>query len=123
MEPNLETITDYLQISRLSKSMAPLLYALLSKMNLEGTIVVNATLKRHIGDDIDMSLGSIDNMIGKIREEGVLERVDRGIYRPRAILLEIMRHEPPIEMTIIYGAEEKEITIRGGNVHDTIKFY
>ena len=115
MDRRLAFLMDYVQISGFSKSVVSLLHELLKNMNQDGKIVVNAALKREISEKIMITVGSIDNLIGKMREEGLLNRLDRGMYEPSKELKQIMKEPETLEMTIVYSDEGKRIIVNGGN--------
>ena len=114
MDRWLAFLTDYVQINGYSKSVVSLLHELLKNMNQDGKIVVNAALKRDISKKIQITVGSIDNMIGKMIEEGLLNRLDRGMYEPVADLKKMMQASEALEITIIYTDEGKRIIVNGG---------
>ena len=114
MDRWLAFLTDYVQVNGYSKSVVSLLYELLKNMNQDGKIVVNAALKRDISKKIQITVGSIDNMIGKIIEEGLLNRLDRGMYEPSKELKQIMQESETLEMIIVYSDEGKRIIVNGG---------
>lgn len=114
MDRWLAFLTDYVQVNGYSKSVVSLLYELLKNMNQDGKIVVNAALKRDISKKIQITVGSIDNMIGKMIEEGLLNRLDRGMYEPSKELKQIMQESEPLEMIIVYSDEGKRIIVNGG---------
>ena len=114
MDRWLAFLTDYVQVNGYSKSVVSLLYELLKNMNQDGKIVVNAALKRDISKKIQITVGSIDNMIGKIIEEGLLNRLDRGMYEPSKELKQITQESETLEMIIVYSDEGKRIIVNGG---------
>lgn len=75
-----EVLEDYLLIKGLSKSFAPLISELFRALNRDDVVIVNASLKREISQNIDGTLRSIENMITKLVESEVLTRIDRGRY-------------------------------------------
>lgn len=115
MDRRVAFLTDYVQISGFSKSVVSLLHELLKNMNQDGKIVVNAALKREISKKIQISVGSIDNMIGKMIEEGLLNRLDRGMYEPIEEMKQMMQASEELIMTIAYTDEGKRIIVNGGN--------
>lgn len=115
MDKWLAFLKDYVQVNGYSKSVVSLLHELLKNMNQDGKIVVNAALKRDISKKIQITVGSIDNMIGKMIEEGLLNRLDRGMYEPSGELKQIMQVSEILEMTIVYTDEGKRIIVNGGN--------
>lgn len=114
MDRKLACLADYVQVNGFSKSVVSLLYELLKNMNQDGKIVVNAALKRDISKKIQITVGSIDNMIGKMIEEGLLNRLDRGMYETSGELKQIMQVSVALEMTIVYTDEGKRIIVNGG---------
>lgn len=115
MDRKLACLADYVQVNGFSKSVVSLLHELLKNMNQDGKIVANAALKRDISKKIQITVGSIDNMIGKMIEEGLLTRLDRGMYEPSRELKQIMQVSETLEMTIVYTDEDKRIIVNGGN--------
>lgn len=115
MDKILVLLTDYIQIKGLTKSYAPLLYELIRVRNKDGKIIVNASLKRDIGSRIDATVGSIDNMITKFVESGILLRLDRGMY---TVCNELngLDHDgkDDIKMKVTYNEGTKTIIINGG---------
>lgn len=115
MDRRLAFLTDYVQVNGFSKSIVSLLHELLKNMNQDGKIVVNAALKRDISKKIQITVGSIDNMMGRMIEEGLLSRLDRGMYEPSRELKQMMQELGTLEMTIVYSDEGKRIIVNGGN--------
>ncbi|MDN5371742.1 MAG: hypothetical protein PWR19_788 [Carnobacterium sp.] len=116
MDTRLALLTDYMQVKGFPKSTAPLLHELLKVTSGDGRIVVNAALKREISGKIQISVGSIDNLISKMSEERLLIRVDRGMYEPISELKNLFQKSNIIGMSIIYSDDEKQITIQGGKI-------
>lgn len=115
MDRKLACLVDYVQVNGFSKSVVSLLHELLKNMNQDGKIVANAALKRDMSKKIQITVGSIDNMIGKMIEEGLLTRLDRGMYEPSRELKQIMQVSETLEMTIVYTDGGKRIIVNGGN--------
>jgi hypothetical protein len=110
-------LTDYVQVKGLTKSYAPILYELISIKNKDSKIIVNASLKRDIGMRINATVGSIDNMLTRFIEAGILIRIDRGMYIVSNELERLsFKSENRIEMKIVYIGETKNITINGGKI-------
>ncbi|MFL2101204.1 hypothetical protein [Desemzia sp. FAM 23991] len=114
MDTRLALLIDYVQVKGFPKSTAPLLHELLKVTSRDGKIVVNAALKREISGKIQITVGSIDNLISKMSEERLLLRIDRGMYEPVSELKSLFQESDVLEMTIIYSDDEKQITIQGG---------
>lgn len=110
-----QILEDYIKLRNISKGIVPVLLELIELQNKDGKIIVNASLKRDIGSRINVTNGSIDNMITRLVETEILIRVDRGMYVVCSELksLDIKSNEP-IEMLIKYDKAGKIITINGG---------
>lgn len=115
MDTRLTFLTDYVQVKGFSKGVVSLLNELLKVMNADGKIIVNAALKREISSKIQITVGSIDNLILKMNDEGLLHRIDRGMYEPIYELKQAVQQSDAIEMTIVYTDVGKQIMITGGN--------
>ena len=114
MRDNLIVLEDYLLLKGLTKSFAPLLKELLLAINRKNQIVLNASLKRNIGRVINVTVGSIDNMITKLVNQKILIRIDRGLYEVNQELNEVdILDNGIILMTVAYN-KKKEIKIEQG---------
>lgn len=115
MDKILLFLSDYIQIKGLTKSFVPLLFELISIKNKDNKIIVNASLKRDIGSRINATIGSIDNMITRLVDVGILSRVDRGMYTVNSELKDLSyKGKDNIQMKITYDDVSKRIEINGG---------
>lgn len=111
-----EIIKDYILVKGLTKGFAPLLSELIKLQNIDGKIIINAALKRDIGLTINSTVGSIDNMITKLVEKGVIIRLDRGMYVLSDEVKSINYEEKDdLQMKVTYKDNSKDITIGGIN--------
>lgn len=112
MDEKLWVLEDYLQVKGLTKSFAPLIIELFRFINLDGKVLINASLKREIGSRIQATVGSIDNMITKLVEGNVLTRIDRGMYVFNIELNELVNTTyKKLTLKVEYQDDEKKITI------------
>lgn len=81
-EPNFIKVylNDLLYISDLPKGLNSVLYALLKRMSYGNQIVINASLKRQIGKEINRSVSTINNAITMFVKGKLLFRIDTGLY-------------------------------------------
>lgn len=115
MDEKLWVLEDYLQVKGLTKSFAPLIIELFRFINLDGKVLINASLKRDMGSRIQATVGSIDNMITKLVEGDVLTRVDRGMYVFNIELNELVDTTyKKLTLKVEYQDDEKKITIDTG---------
>lgn len=81
-EPNYVKLylNDILYLSDLPKGLNSVLLAFLNRMHYGNELVLNASLKKKIAKEINLSLSSIDNAISKFVKGGILERTDPGMF-------------------------------------------
>jgi DNA primase catalytic subunit len=73
-------LADISYLSDLPKWANGILYELLTKMDYEGRIILNAGIKREIAAKLDTSVQNIENSISKFNKKNILIRQDTGIY-------------------------------------------
>lgn len=98
-------LEDFLILHGISKNLAPLVFELASFINAhQKHIIINSFLKKELASRTEISKGTIDNSISKLNEVGILQRIDRGTYKPHPLLLNIQNilNGKTVELTITY---------------------
>ncbi|MGG4512149.1 replication/maintenance protein RepL [Heyndrickxia sporothermodurans] len=104
-------LEDLLLLHGVPKNLALLLFELLSYVNKDNQIVINAFIKKELAEKVKISKGTIDNAITKLKDSGLLERLDRGVYIPHATLLNVtnLAKGNVVSFKVTYGKNNKEI--------------
>ena len=106
-------LEDYCVLKDLGKQYASLIYNLLYEKNLRNEIVLNSSNKRNIAKTIDVTLGSLNNMITTLTDEGVLVREKRGLYRLNDdIKFADVKFNNEVIMNISYKKNHRTINVR-----------
>lgn len=104
-------LEDLLLLNGVPKNLALLLFELLSYVNKDNQIVINAFIKKELAEKVKISKGTIDNALTKLKDSGLLERLDRGVYVPHATLLNASKliKGNIVSFKVTYGKNKKEI--------------
>lgn len=73
-------LDDLIKLNDLPKSSSAILYEFVRKMNYDGFIVINASIKRMIGADLGVKEQSISNAISTFVKKDIMHRFDKGVY-------------------------------------------
>lgn len=84
--PNKELLLQYtrdlLLLKGIQITLAELLVEVLRKANYDNQIILNATIKKELGERLGCSIGTVDNALTRFVNEGLLLRMGRGVYQP-----------------------------------------
>lgn len=105
-------LDDFIRINELHVSYSSLIYELLLKGNQDNEIALNSSVKKIIADKLSLSKGSIDNMIGKLNEKDILNRIDRGLYRFNENLYGVTRLKDTDNIKLIVSYKENKKVIK-----------
>lgn len=104
-------LEDLLLLYGVPKNLALFLFELLGYLNKDNQIVINAFIKKELAEKAQISKGTIDNAFTKLKDSGLLERLDRGVYIPHPTLSKVQKlsngHSVSIKVT--YSKNKKEI--------------
>lgn len=73
-------LNDILYLSDLPRGLNRILYSFLKRMNYGNELVINASLKRVISKEVNLSVSSINNAITGFVKGEILQRKDIGMY-------------------------------------------
>jgi len=73
-------LDDIVKINDLPKSSSKVLYELVRKINYDGQIIINASVKRMISARIGVKEHSISNAITGLIAKDIMHRIDTGVY-------------------------------------------
>ena len=73
-------LKDLLYIAQLPQGLNSTLYSLLKRMNYEGQIILNSSIKKIICTELKKSMASLDKALSGFVLEKILIRKDKGIY-------------------------------------------
>lgn len=106
-----EYLEDLLLLHSVPKNLALLLYELLSYINKDNQIIINAFIKKELAEKAHISKGTIDNALTKLNDSGLLQRLDRGVYIPHSALLKVPKliKGNSVSIKITYNKNKKEI--------------
>ena len=113
--PGFEQSKDYLEdlllLHGVPKNLALFLFELLSYLNKDNQIVINAFIKKELAEKVQISKGTIDNALTKLNDSGLMERLDRGVYTPHSTLLKVPRliKGDSVSFKVTYSNNKKKI--------------
>lgn len=117
--PNRELLLQYtrdlLRLKGIQESLAELLVEILRKANYDNQIILNATIKNEMGENMGYSLGTIDNALTRFVNDGLLIREGRGVYLPNKDYFWKRAEEDQIErihLNINYEKAERSLFIQ-----------
>lgn len=111
----LQYTRDLLRLKGIQESLAELLVEILRKANYDNQIILNATIKSELGENMRYSLGTIDNALTRFVNEELLIREGRGVYHPnKAYFWQRMEADrvEQIHLNVIYDKNERTIAMR-----------
>ncbi|MCH1626123.1 replication/maintenance protein RepL [Ferdinandcohnia quinoae] len=110
-EQSKDYLEDLLLLHGVPKNLALLLFELLSYVNKDNQIVINAFIKKELAEKAKISKGTIDNALTKLKDSGLLERLDRGVYIPHSTLLKVPKliKGNAVSFKVTYSKNKKEI--------------
>ncbi len=73
-------LEDVARINNVPSWADSILYQLLRQMNYRNEIVLNATVKKRIGEELDLSMKTINNALGLLVKKQILFREGIGVY-------------------------------------------
>ena len=73
-------LADIGMLNGLPGAANPVLNELLKLMDYKNRIILNASIKREIAKDLDISVKTIDNALGLLLKQNVLIRKDIGLF-------------------------------------------
>jgi hypothetical protein len=73
-------LDDLMKLKDLPKGSSTVLYELIKRINYDGQLIINGSLKRMIAKDIGIQENSISNAITKFIKKDIMSRLDKGIY-------------------------------------------
>lgn len=105
-----------LYLKDLPKGYSGILYQLLRRMHYAGDadghcIVINAAVKRRIGDELGVSTSRIDNVLSDLVKGDLLKRLDRGLYQVNPYLFGYGEWQDiaKLRLTVTFDAKGKTI--------------
>jgi len=107
-------------LCNLPNGLDAVIYELLSKMNYENDIVLNAGIKKKIAKNIGKELNTVNQYISKLVHYGVLIRIDTGVYKLNPMFYgkgswkNILELRESLEMNIQYSDSGVVITHKYG---------
>ena len=117
--PNRELLLQYtrdlLRLKGIQESLAELLVEILRKANYDNQIILNATIKNEMGENMGYSLGTIDNALTRFVNDGLLIREGRGVYLPNKDYFWKRAEEDQIEriyLNVNYEKAERLIAVK-----------
>lgn len=117
--PNRELLLQYtrdlLLLKGIQESLAELLVEILRKANYDNQIILNATIKNEMGENMGYSLGTIDNALTRFVNDGLLIREGRGVYLPNKDYFWKRAEEDHIErihLNISYENAERNLFVQ-----------
>lgn len=73
-------LDDIEKLFELPSNSSKLLLELLKKINYDGQIVLNATIKKAICEKLNYVIGTVDNYISDLCKKEIFKRVGTGVY-------------------------------------------
>lgn len=108
-------INDYILLSGLNEQYSRLILETLKEMNSKHEILLNSSNKKTIATSLDFKIGTINNMITRLVDVGILVRKNRGIYSLCDDLELIIRNNPDkFKIVLCYEKEQRSINIEIG---------
>ena len=111
----LQYTRDLLRLKGIQESLAELLVEILRKANYDNQIILNATIKNEMGENMGYSLGTIDNALTRFVNDGLLIREGRGVYLPNKDYFWKRAEEDQIEriyLNVNYEKAERLIAVK-----------
>lgn len=104
-------LEDLLLLHNVPKNLAFFLFELLNYVNIEKQIIINSFIKKKLAEKTNLSKGTIDNALTKFNDSGLLIRLDRGVYIPHPVLLELPKllQGTIISLKVTYSKNKREI--------------
>jgi hypothetical protein len=79
-------LDDLVMLKDIPQWVSGILYGLLKRMNYQNEIVLNATIKKRIADDLGIAARTIDNALVTFAKKNILTRVGLGVYQANPYL-------------------------------------
>ena len=79
-------LNDICKLNDIPKTGNDVLNELLQLVNYDNEIVLSSGIKNRIVKQLGIKKGSLDNNIYKLTKQGILSRIDRGIYMLNPLL-------------------------------------
>lgn len=73
-------LDDIAKLYNLPRRTSDTIHALLRQMNFDSIITLTAPAKRRIAEQLNTSVSTLENQLGKLVKADVLRRMDRGEY-------------------------------------------
>lgn len=73
-------IADLIKLNDLPKSTSNILYSLLKNMTYDNEIIIIASLKRKISNELKISIETINKAVQSLNNNGIISRKDSGLY-------------------------------------------
>ncbi len=105
-------LADMGMLSGLLGATNPILHELLKLMDYKNRIVLNASVKREIAKELDISVKTIDNALGSLLKQNVLIRKDIGLFlgNPQLFGKGEWKNIRELRLTIHYTEKGKTIS-------------
>ena len=79
-------LDDMVMLKDIPQWVSGILYSLLKRMSYQNEIVLNATIKKRIAADLDITTRTIDNALVTFVKKNILFRVGVGVYQANPYL-------------------------------------
>lgn len=79
-------LDDLVMLKDIPQWVSGILYGLLKRMNYQNEIVLNATIKKRIADDLGIVARTIDNALVTFVKKNILSRMGPGVYQANPYL-------------------------------------
>lgn len=105
-------LADIGMLSGLPGATNPILHELLKLMDYKNRIVLNASVKREIAKELNISVKTIDNALGALLKQNVLIRKDIGLFlgNPQLFGKGEWKNIRELRLTIHYTQKGKTIS-------------
>jgi hypothetical protein len=105
-------LADVGMLSGLPGATNPILHELLKLMDYKNRIVLNASVKREMAEELDISVKTIDNALGSLLKQNVLIRKDIGLFfgNPQLFGKGEWKNIRELRLTIHYTEKGKTIS-------------
>ncbi len=108
---------DYLLLHDLNDQYSEFIFLCIKEMNKNNEVILNAAIKKRIIEKLDIKIGSLNNMITRLVNEGIIIRTDRSVYRlANELEMMLMTENEIAKIVLCYKKEDRTIKVEvGGN--------
>lgn len=108
-------VRDYLLLNDLNDQYSEFIFLCIKEMNNNNEVILNAAIKNRIIEKLDIKIGSLNNMITRLVNEGIIIRTDRSVYKISDELERILIPEHEVaKIVLCYKKEDRTIKIEVG---------